>query len=123
MSVAHAPSCPVSLAEPPKCTCALKNASVFRGNVVPNHADDCPRHCTCDFGRRLREFFHIEPSAKTRLKIVATLGNSMHMDAEKIHAMESEVISVLEKHGLKIHQEERDGIDYVSILTFFEPLP
>jgi hypothetical protein len=45
------------------------------------------------------------------------------MDAEKIHAMESEVISVLEKHGLKIHQEERDGIDYVSILTFFEPLP
>lgn len=53
--IAHAPSCPVLLAEPPECTCALKNASVFYGNA-PNHADDCPRHCTCDFGRRLREF-------------------------------------------------------------------
>jgi septum formation topological specificity factor MinE len=123
MSVAHAPSCPVSLLslpDPPKCTCALQYAAQFVGHA-PNHADDCPRHCTCDFGRRLREFLTgPEPYTKTRLKIVATLENNVHMDAEKIHAMESEVISVLEKHGVQIHQEERGDINYVSILTFLE---
>lgn len=54
--IAHASSCPVALLEPPECTCALRDAAQFVGHA-PNHADDCPRHCTCDFGIRLREFF------------------------------------------------------------------
>lgn len=58
--------------------------------------------------------------AKTQLKIIATLGNSIRPDAETLRGMESEVIAVLEKHGLIIETQESHGVIYKSVLFSFE---
>lgn len=50
-TIAHAPTCGVATKTWHDCICGAALMTDGR-----NHADGCPCHCTCDFGKRLSEF-------------------------------------------------------------------
>ncbi len=57
-TIAHAPGCPVASGTWTACNCGL-----FAGYGKPltrdgDHADTCPCHCVCDFGKRLSDYFN-----------------------------------------------------------------
>ena len=62
VTIEHASTCPVAGKYVVECNCGLwAKYLVNPGPDVPNHADDCPCHCTCDFGQRLATFLTAPP--------------------------------------------------------------
>ena len=60
--------------------------------------------------------------AKKRLKISATLENDAHLNEDQMRSLETDIMSVLERHGLHVYQLEKGGLNYVHLLVYFAPL-
>lgn len=53
-TVCHARTCPVAGIIIVECNCGWFEALTKGQDPLPDHADDCPSRCNCDFGPRLR---------------------------------------------------------------------